>query len=117
MSNVIGMGEAILVGVGDNVDPALRPSGDRLRNVLPRSGEAETPEQLLKAWRLHLVDSKFDKCCPARPGAGRQRVGQIRLRTAAGARLVQHEDQRAVPIDGDATSRAGAKLIVEDLER
>src|SRR5829696_1060814 len=117
MGDVEGMGEAFLLAVDDDVDVALAPAGDVLRLVLARLGEAEPGEQLLEIRGRGLVHRELDEL-DARARRARRQRRQARNGGAGPApQLVEHEDQRALPVDRDAARRSGPEAVAEDLVR
>ena len=115
--DVVGVREAFLLGVDDDVDGALPPARHRLRLVHSGPREAEALQRRLEGDGAALVDGELDELGAEAFRSRRQR-GKPRLR-GAGPRpqLVEQEQQRAVAVDGHAAGRARAELVVEDLER
>src|SRR5215213_11145098 len=102
MGDVEGMGEAFLLAVDDDVDVALAPAGDVLRLVLARLGEAEPGEQRLEIRGGGLVHRELDELDAGARRARRQRRQARNGGAGPAPQLVEHEDQRALPVDRDA---------------
>ena len=117
VGDVEGMGEALLVGVDDEVDAALAPAVDRLGLVLPRLGEAEAAQDALELLGRPLVHGELDELDAAAARARRQLRQARHGRAGPAAKLVEEEAERALAVDGDAAGGAGPEAVVEDLER
>ena len=106
------MGEAFLLAIDDQVDVALAPARHGLRAMLAGAAEAQPGQQRLRAaarrWSSAENSMKLTPSALARGG----RADPVLV-----AELVEHEAQRAMAVDRDAARRAGAELVVEDLER
>ena len=79
--------------------------------------KAQALQDILKGGGRQLVHGELEKLdgLDARPRRQRRHVGNLDSRNLA--QFVQHEEERALPIDRNATRRAGAKAVTEDLER
>src|SRR5205085_2436721 len=109
--------EAVLLGIEHEVDLTLGPARHRLRAVEARTAEAKPAEQRLEAWREGIVDRELDELdALAADALGQGREARDRMAGPA-PELIQHEEQRAPAVDGDAAGRAGAEAVVEDLQR
>ncbi len=118
VGDVEGMGEAFLLAVDDDVDVALAPARDVLRLVLARLGEAEPGSSFSKSAAAVWSSSRTRRTRRRRtPRAAAAPAGPATAAPVRRAQLVEHEDQRALPVDRDAARRAGAEAVVEDLER
>ena len=115
--DVVGMCEAFLFLVDDEIDCALRPARHGLRLVLRDVAEPEAGDELLELLGGPVIDGKLDEF-DAKAFRSRRHLRNIGKRLSAfRAQLIHQIDQRALPIDGDRARRTGAELVVENLER
>src|SRR3984893_4696583 len=115
--DVEGMGKTLFLAVDNDVYIALAPAGYRLGLVHAGFRKAEALQDRFERGRGGFIDGEFDEFHAAADRSGRQGRQARDFLAGLPAQLVQQMDQRALPIDRDATRRAGAELIVEDLER
>src|ERR1700677_4725565 len=59
--DVVGVGETFLLGVGDEIDAALRPSRHRLRFMGAAACETQPSHERAEAGLARLVQSEFDE--------------------------------------------------------
>src|SRR5260221_1663248 len=106
----------LLLAVDDDVDVALAPAGDRLRLVDAGRGEAEPAQHRLERRCGPLVDRELQELDAL--ARRRRRQGRRAAYIDAGrfAELVQHEEERALTVDGNASGGPGTEPVAEDFK-
>ena len=117
MRYVEGMREAVLVSIHHDVDVALPPPGHCFRAMAAGLPKSEPAQRLFEPWRAALVHGEFDELDSCADGLWRKGWQVGRAAPVRPAEFVEHDNQRALSVDGDAARRTRAKAIVEYLKR
>jgi hypothetical protein len=111
------MREALGLGVDHEVDAALLPARDRFRLVHAGLAETQAGDEALERGRRRLVERELDELDAGALRRRRQRRQRRDRVSRARPQAVEQVHERALAVDRDAARRAGAELVVEDLER
>src|SRR4029453_5506946 len=117
MRNVMRVRETFFFLVDDKVDRPLRPAGYRFRFVARGVAKPEAGQKSRELIRAAIIDRKFNEFDAEtfRPRRHLRNVGNCS--SAPAAQMGQEIDERALALDRDRPRGAGAKLVVENLQR
>ena len=115
MHGVEAVREPFGLAVHDDVDVALLPTRDRFAAVLRGRHEAERREHAPERLRFLVAGRELDELHAFDVDARRHR--RLDRRARPRRHFVVQELQRAIAVDRDTARGAGAKSVVEDLER
>ena len=116
VGQVGGVGEALALGVDDEIDAALAVEGHVLGDVAaglggsPCRGRSAPARARSRSWR------RTRRTRRRKPRCGRASAAMQPDAGLGALDLVHQGDERAVAVDGDRARRAAAELVVEDLE-